>query len=210
MQLVTTMVADVLLTALAHAWRTLDAAGMQMAVMGGIALASWKYVRATRDVELLVGLSGRTEEELLEHLRAASILPRRQPAITSLGRLRLIQCTYEPPETFLDLQIDLLLAECQYQLQALNRRVPIQLAGIDASVFVLACEDLILHKLLAGRIIDRVDCVSLMQLQRENLDWHYLRQWAKQLSLSDGLDETWHEAFPTSALPGGGNSIQPD
>lgn len=49
------MVADVLLTALAHAWKTLDAAGMRMAVMGGIALASWKYVRATRDVDLLVG-----------------------------------------------------------------------------------------------------------------------------------------------------------
>ena len=46
------MVADVLLNTLAHVWRTLDAAQMKLAVMGGIALASWKYVRATRDVDL--------------------------------------------------------------------------------------------------------------------------------------------------------------
>lgn len=203
------MVADVLLTALGHVWRTLDAAGMKMAVMGGIALASWKYVRATRDVDLLVGLEGRSEEELLEQLRAASILPRRQPAIMSLGRLRMVQCTYEPPEAFLDLQVDLLLAECPYQIQALDRRVPAQLAGLNASVFVLACEDLILHKLLAGRIIDRIDCISLMQLQRQSLDWSYLRQWARQLSVSDGLDEAWREAFPTEAYPDGGSEPAP-
>lgn len=197
------MVADVLLTALAHAWKTLDAAGMRMAVMGGIALASWKYVRATRDVDLLVGLEGKSEDELLGQLHAAGIRPRRQPAVASLGRLRIVQCVYEPPDAFLDLQIDLLLAECPYQHQALTRRVPAQLAGLDVAVFVLACEDLILHKLLAGRIIDRVDCVSLLRLQRENLDWAYLRQWAQHLSVMDDLKEVWREAFPADELPGG-------
>ncbi|HEX7446675.1 MAG TPA: hypothetical protein VF306_03970 [Pirellulales bacterium] len=48
------MVADVLLTALRQAWRTLDASGARLALMGGLALASWKHVRATRDVDLLV------------------------------------------------------------------------------------------------------------------------------------------------------------
>jgi hypothetical protein len=195
------MVADALLAALGHAWRTLDASGAKMAVMGGIALASWKYVRATRDVDLLVSLEGRSVDDLLAVLRSAGIRPRRQPAVTSLGRLRLIQCVYEPPEAFMDLQIDLLLAECPYQVQALARRVPEQLAGLDVSVFVLACEDLIVHKLLAGRIIDRVDCVSLVRLQRENLDWTYLRRWADQLSVTDGLREVWNEAFPGEPLP---------
>lgn len=197
-----TMVADVLLAALGHAWRTLDASGTKMAVMGGIALASWKYVRATRDVDLLVGLEGRSADQLLAELRDASIRPRREPAVTSLGRLRLIQCTYEPPESFLDLQIDILLAECPYQVQALARRVPEELAGLKVSVFVLACEDLILHKLLAGRIIDRVDCASLLRLQHENLDWAYLRNWAAYLSVTDGLLEVWHEAFQGQTLPG--------
>ena len=157
------MVADVLMKVLSHVWRTLEASKTTAAVMGGIALASWKYVRATRDVDLLVGLGGRTVDDLLAQLRSAGIRPRRQPPVTSLGRLRMIQCIYEPPESFLDLQVDLLLAECPYQIQALARRVPEQLAGLNLPIYVLSCEDLILHKLLAGRIIDRVDCSSLMR-----------------------------------------------
>jgi hypothetical protein len=196
------MVADVLLTALGHAWRTLEASGMKMAVMGGIALASWKYVRATRDVDLLIGLEGKTIDDLLAEVRAAGIRPRRQPPVTSLGRLRMIQCAYEPPASFLDLQVDLLLAECPYQIRALERRVPERLAGLDLQVFVLACEDLILHKLLAGRIIDRVDVSSLLRLQRGRLDWSYLRKWSDPLSVADGLQEAWQEAFPEEPLPG--------
>jgi hypothetical protein len=196
------MVADALLTVLGHVWRTLEATRTPMAVMGGIALASWKYVRATRDVDLLVGLDGKTVEDLLTQLRATGIRPRRQPPVTGLGRSRLIQCIYEPPGSFLDLQVDLLLAECPYQIQALARRVPAQLAGLAMPVFVLACEDLILHKLLAGRIIDRVDCSSLIRLQRNNLDWLYLRNWATQLSLTDGLKEAWTEAFPDEPMLG--------
>jgi hypothetical protein len=196
------MVADVLLMTLGHVWRILEASGTKMAVMGGIALASWKYVRATRDVDLLVGLEGRSVDELLEQLRAAGVRPRREPPIVSLGRLRLIQCIYEPPDKFLDLQIDLLLAECPYQLQTLDRRVPEQLAGLSVPVFVLACEDLILHKLLAGRMIDRVDCVSLIRLQREKLDWAYLQNWSGYLSVGQELQEAWQEAFPGEPFPG--------
>lgn len=198
------MVADVLLLALRHVWRTLEASGATMAVMGGIALASWKHVRATRDVDLLVGLGGRSLDDMLAQLRAAHVRPRRQPPVTSLGRLRLIQCVYEPPEAFMDLQVDLLLAECPYQFQALARRVPEQLAGLDIPVFVLACDDLILHKLLAGRIIDRADCVALIKLQRENIDWSYLRGWAAKLSVIDRLTEAWNEAFPGEPEPGQG------
>lgn len=174
---------------------------MKMAVMGGIALASWKYVRATRDLDLLIGLEGKTVDDLLAKLYGAGIRPRRQPPVTNLGRLRMLQCVYEPPDSFVDLQVDLLLAECPYQIQALARRVPERLAGLDLQVFVLACEDLILHKLLAGRIIDRIDTSSLMRLQRDHLDWSYLKKWVDPLSVADGLQETWDEAFPGEAMP---------
>jgi hypothetical protein len=196
------MVADVLLMTLGHVWRTLEASGTKMAVMGGIALASWKYVRATRDVDLLIALEGRSVDDLLEQLRAAGVRPRRQPPVVNLGRLRLIQCLYEPPDKFLDLQIDLLLAECPYQLEALDRRVPEQLAGLGISLFILTCEDLILHKLLAGRMIDRVDCIALIRLQREQLDWSYLQNWSGYLSVGQDLQEMWQEAFPGEPMPG--------
>ena len=42
------MPADAVLRALRHVWLTLEPLDLPMAVMGGIALATWKIVRATR------------------------------------------------------------------------------------------------------------------------------------------------------------------
>ena len=38
-----------------------------------------------------------------------------------------------------------------------------ELSGLDVTLDVLACEDLLLHKLLAGRVIDRVDAAALIR-----------------------------------------------
>ena len=194
------MVADVLIAALRHLWVTLETSGTTTALMGGLALASWKHVRATRDIDLLIGLEGRTVDDLLAELQRAEIRPKHTPPVKNLGKLRIIQCIYEPPEAFMDLQLDLLVAECDYQRQALSRRLPERLSGLDIPIFVLTCEDLIVHKLLAGRMIDRADCVSLIRLQRENIDWPYLRSWAARLSLTQALSEACDEAFPGESL----------
>lgn len=78
------MVADILLNALSHVWRTLEAGQMKLAVMGDIALASWKYVRATRDVDLLVGLEGKTLKTCCTYFKAPVFVrvgSRRSPAL---------------------------------------------------------------------------------------------------------------------------------
>lgn len=193
------MVTDGLLTTLRQVWQTLEASGARLAVMGGPALVSWRHIRATRDVSLVMEVPADDVDRLLAVLRAADIEPRRRPAVTQLGKLRIIQCLYEPPGALMDLNVDLLLADCAYQRHALDRRVPEQLAGLN--LFILACEDLILHKLLAGRLIDRADCVALLRLQRADLDWAYLKNWAAQLAVSDGLAEAWAEAFPGEQEP---------
>ena len=41
---------------LKHVWATLGELNVPLAVMGGIAVPAWKYARATRDVDLLVGV----------------------------------------------------------------------------------------------------------------------------------------------------------
>ena len=49
--------ADRLLGALCHVWRTLEPLQLPMALMGGgIAVAVWKHVRATQNIDLLVGI----------------------------------------------------------------------------------------------------------------------------------------------------------
>jgi hypothetical protein len=196
------MAAEALLRALKHVWLTLEPLGCPKALMGGIAVSVWKYIRATRDVDLLVSLESQSAETVLEHLQKAGFRPKRQPPIISLGDFRVLQLLYEPPETFMDLQIDILFADSPYQRQAIARLVSARLPGLDLDLMVLACEDLIVHKLLAGRIIDRADAATLLRLNRPTLDLTYLRQWIANLALQVSWAEIWREAFPDEPNPG--------
>jgi hypothetical protein len=67
---------------------------------------------------------------------------------------------------------------------------------LDITVSVLSCEDLIIHKLVAGRIIDRVDVVALLGANQESLDTAYLEKWVRQLALEPEWTKVWAEAFP--------------
>jgi hypothetical protein len=198
--------AEVVLKALKHVWVSLEPLHAPMAVMGGLALAAWRHVRATRDVDLLIGVSEEDREPLLLTLTSAGLRPKHQPPWTSLGSLEILQLLYEPPGAYLDLQVDLLLAQSEYHRQALARRMPTRLASLDLDLYVLACEDLVLHKLLAGRLLDRVDAAMLLRANRADLDLEYLLGWATTLSLGAELAQVWDEAFSGEAMPETGGS----
>lgn len=196
------MPADVVLRSLRHVWLTLEPLGVARAVAGGLALAAWKYVRATRDIDLLVGLEQTDLTQLLDRLQAAGIRSKRTPFVVRLGQLDVVQLLYEPPESFMEVQIDLLLAQSEYPHEALRRRVAVELPGLELAIAVLACEDLILHKLLAGRLIDRVDAAGLIKLNRGTLDVDYLNLWAQRLRLTVELAQAWKDASACDSPPG--------
>ena len=66
---------------------------------------------------------------------------------------------------------------------------------------VLSCEDLILHKLLAGRIIDHADAAALIRVNHESIEVDYLRFWSHELELEPILNEVWREACPDQPPP---------
>lgn len=118
----------------------------------------------------------------------------------------MLRLRYEPPGAFIDIEIDLLTGERDYHRDAVERRVATHLPDLDIEVDVLACEELVLHKLLAGRIIDRADVAALLRANREGLDLDYLASWSNKLGLSDRLLEAWSEGLPEMPFPhtGGG------
>ena len=190
------MPGELVLQALRHVWRTLEPLNVPMAVIGGIALAAWKHVRATRDIDLLLGIGRENLDPVLQRLAAAGLRPKRTPPVTALGHLELVQLLYEPPNALMNLQVDLLLANSEYHREALTRRVPTTLPGLDVEIAVLACEDLVLHKLLAGRTIDLADAVALLRANRDTLDLNYLSRWAGKLAVETELAGVQKEAFP--------------
>jgi hypothetical protein len=192
---------NLVLKSLEHIWTSLESLGLPMALMGGLAVALWKHVRATHDVDLLVGLDKLTPEALLEHLQRQGFRPKRYPALVQVGDHLFLQLLYEPPQAFMDIQIDLLLAQSAYQQEALNRRLPRTIAGLNCNPYVLSCEDVILHKLIAGRVLDRSDCAYLVRANSRDLDFVYIRRWVAQLNLANEWLEAWEEACPGEASP---------
>jgi hypothetical protein len=195
------MVAKVVHDALKHVWVALEPLNIPMAVMGGLALAHWGHVRATQDVDLLLGIKEGDVPRILPHLSSAEIRTRFEPPTRSLGQLQILQLLYEPPGSFLELQIDLLLGDSAYHQETLSRRLAASLPSIDVKIAILTCEDLILHKLLAGRIIDRVDAGALLRLNRGTLDFGYFKRWARFLGVQDQLLQIWQEALPDETPP---------
>ncbi|MEN6452212.1 MAG: nucleotidyl transferase AbiEii/AbiGii toxin family protein [Thermoguttaceae bacterium] len=181
------MASELVLKTLRHVWLTLKPLNVPMAVVGGLALATWKHIRATRDIDILLGIPVEKLAPVLERLDAVGIRPKSGPSPVSLGHLKLVQLLYEPPESFMELQVDLLLADSPYHRVALERSVPTLLPELDIEISVLACEDLILNKLSAGRLIDLADAAALLQANRDNLDTEYLNRWAGELGVAAEL-----------------------
>jgi Uncharacterised nucleotidyltransferase len=182
--------------ALKHVWAALEPLNLPMALMGGLAVAVWKHPRNTRDVDILVDVRDGNLDELVEAMKRAGMRSKRQPPVLLLGDQRLVQLLYPAPGTFLDIQIDVLLADSAYQKEALTRAKPAKLDG-EREIAVLSCEDLIIHKLLAGRIIDSADVAALLRANRAGLDLAYLKGWLGQLNLLPHLETIWHETFPS-------------
>ena len=121
------MAASAVTDALNHVWAALKPLKLPMALMGGLAAAVWKHPRNTRDVDLLVDVRDLSPDELVDAMKRAGMRSKREPPMLSVGDQRIIQLLYQAPGTFLDIQIDVLLADSAYQKEALTRAKPAKL-----------------------------------------------------------------------------------
>jgi hypothetical protein len=195
------MAGEAVLDTLQCAWSALEPLGLPMAVIGGLALSAWRHVRYTRDADLLVVADDSRIDEILRALQNAGFHPRRSPPVLKIDEQKIIQFSFIPPERSLPFQLDVLLATSGYQEQALARRADKQLPGLKQPVQVLRPDDLILLKLIAGRIIDRADAAMLLRENRSEIDMPYLNEWIGKLGLTREFAEIWREAFPDDLMP---------
>ena len=192
------MPAEAVVATLRQTWDILGELHVPAALMGGLALTHWGYVRATQDVDLLIALSGVRPTALLAKLAVAGYRAKRRDPLIRLDDAEFIQLFYVPKDEVIEVQIDLLLAEAPFHRQAVARRVTLPHSALGFQLDVVSCEDLIVLKLIAGRILDRVDAGELLKANRNAIDFNYLTGWVRQLNLSQPFAEAWHDVFPGS------------
>ena len=83
-----------------------------------------------------------------------------------------------------DMVVDLLLADSEYLKTALSRRRMVVFGELN--VPILAIEDLIVLKTLAGRLQDQADLEKIRARQDElHVDWSYVDGWKIKLDLHE-------------------------
>ena len=162
-----------LVAGLAHA---LTRARLPYMLIGGQAVLVHGRPRLTEDIDVTLGV----EPDRLRDLRAVC------------DQLGLVVLPGDPEafvrETFVlparhpgtGMRVDFVFSTTPYERQAIERAGSVAIAG--ASVRVATAEDLILHKLFAGRPRDIEDAESVVRRKGGELDWAYVGRWAAQFA----------------------------
>ena len=195
------MASDIVLRALGQAWQCLDSFPGRKAVFGGLALSAWNHSRSTKDVDIIFDPAGTPLHLILAKLGAADFRAKGRNAVIRLDDAEYIQVLYEPRDALMPIQVDLLMANSEFESQALNRSELLSVPELGRDVAVVRCEDLIVMKLRAGRLIDRADVVALLRANRESMEMAHRGKWVQNYRLHRKFRESWNETFPDEPSP---------
>ena len=164
----------------------LDALGIPYMVIGGQAVLLYGEPRLTRDIDVTVGAG---PDRLADLLRWAG---QRNWRILSENPPDFVQKTLVLPclEPTGGVRIDFVFGVSAYEQQAIERARR-ELMG-RAQVCFASVEDVLIHKIVAGRPRDLEDARSILAKQR-TIDTDYVRHWLRQFE--DSLDEKFCERF---------------
>lgn len=162
----------------------LDAIGLPYMVIGGQAVLVHGDPRFTKDIDITLGAG-----------------PERLPEVLELAGRQGWEVLPDNPERFVadtlvlpcadretGIRLDFIFSFSPYEAEALERTKHIQIG--NAAVRFVSVEDLIIHKIVAGRPRD-LDDVRVLVLKNPDLDGDYVRHWLIQ------FEQTLEQPFVT-------------
>lgn len=163
--------------------RALQAHGIPFMLIGGQAVLLHGEPRLTQDVDVTLGVAPDRLPEVLEAAGSAGLAPLPDDPEGFVGETFVLPC--DEPGT--GIRVDFIFSTTPYESRAIDRAVEVDIRDVD--VPFAAAEDLILHKLFAGRARDLEDVAGVVRRKGEELDWDYLRGWAEEFAEIPGREE---------------------
>lgn len=143
------------------------------AVIGGHAANLYRTeARATVDTDVLVATTGRSMRAIANAMVQDGWSIRSMPDGDWLVRVK---------HPLLG-AVDIIAAETEYQSTALSRARVTQFGGIPLRA--LAVEDVLIHKMIAGRFKDEADVEDILRAG-PNMDEDYLKRWLAEWEVQD-------------------------
>jgi hypothetical protein len=150
--------------------RELDWAQIPYMIIGGQAVQLYGEPRMTRDIDLTLGLSSEGLDRVLKVCGACGLKP--LPAVPA----EFVRETMVLPalEERTGIRVDFIFSFTDYERQAIGRSRQVELGGV--SVRFASVEDVVIHKLVAGRPRDLEDARSIV-VKNPGLDRVYVEEW---------------------------------
>jgi len=154
---------------------SLDGRGIPYMIIGGQAVLVHGEPRMTKDIDVTLGVSADSLEIILEMARALGweLLPE-DPA-TFVKRTMVLPCR----ESTSGIRINMIFSFTPYEREAIERAVVRRVGSTD--VKFASAENLIIHKICAGRPRDREDARTVL-LKNPQIDREYIRSRLEQLA----------------------------
>lgn len=167
---------------LARLTEEIERSGFDFMLIGGQAVLLHGTPRLTEDIDLTLAAGPEALPSLLE----------------VCGRLGLEPLPDEPHafvrDTFVlpaaepgtGVRVDFIFSTTRYEKEAIERAVRVEI--LDVRVPFATAEDLVIHKLFAGRPRDLEDAASVVRRRSEALDWDYLHRWVESFAEVPGRE----------------------
>jgi len=162
---------DALTRLLAGLTRALEVRHIPFMLIGGQAVLLHGRPRLTDDVDVTLGVGPDHLGRVLEACGALGLepLPRDVPGFVAET---FVLPTRHPASA---MRVDLIFSTLPYEAEAISRAIRIPIGG--AAVPFATAEDLVVHKLFAGRPRDLEDIVGVIRRQGDAMDWDYVTRW---------------------------------
>lgn len=154
----------------------LDRDNIPYMIIGGQAVLIYGRPRLTRDIDITLGLH--TDQfskiaSLCQKLKLVSLTENPE----DFARQTMVFPIEDPVSK---IRIDFIFSFSEYEAQAIRNTRSVLIENYP--VKFASCEDVIIHKMIAGRAIDDEDVKSILAKNKTTLDMKYIEKWLKEFS----------------------------
>ena len=160
--------------------QSLDKYNFPYMVIGGQAVMMYRSPRFTNDIDISIGVNVDKLNELLSLVDDLKLkILTNEPVNFVLQKMVL------PTIDESGFRVDLILSQTQYEKDAIKRAVTVNLQGIPVKYATV--EDIIIHKIFAGRNIDLED-VRMILVGNKNINMSLIKETLIQLGEFTSMD----------------------
>ena len=154
---------------------SLDKRRLPYMIIGGQAVLLHGAPRLTRDIDIALGVNTDHLDELLSVVQELSVKPIPQDIESFVRETMVLPALDEPT----GIRVDFIFSFTPYETEAITRAAKVKL--LDQEVKFASPEDLIIHKIFAGRPRD-IEDVRTIILKNPEMDTQYIRGWLKEFN----------------------------